>query len=59
MKDGTVTQAQAAKETAQGEITAADETSITVDGQAISLQGASIYRITAQAAEPRSLKLSR
>ena len=49
VKDDTVVQAQAAKEAVQGEITAADEASITVDGKTISLQGASIYRINAQA----------
>ena len=49
VEDGTVTQVQAAQAAAQGEITAADENSITVDGKQISLEGASIYRITSQA----------
>lgn len=49
VEDGTVSQVQAAQAAAQGEITAADENSITVDGKQISLEGASIYRITSQA----------
>lgn len=49
VEDGIVTQVQAAEETALGEIKAVDKTSITVEGTTVSLQGASIYRITAQA----------
>ena len=47
--DGVVTQVQEAQATAQGEITAADSNSITVDGKEIALDGASVYRITSQA----------
>lgn len=49
VKDGTVIQTQAATESAQGEIKAVGETSITVGGETIPLQGAAVYRITSQA----------